>query len=99
MSSLTAAVQRADSPVGRWMRHTFPHLAPLQRAVRDAVGIYAARFGCLVQWPLAELLQQATGRTGAGLLALRQEFGDLLHRHTGGGSAAGGQVSGCSDGD
>ena len=38
MPSLTAAVQRADSPVGRWMRTTFPHLAPLQRAVRAAAG-------------------------------------------------------------
>ncbi len=55
-----------------------------------AVGIYAVRFGCLVQWPLAELLRQATGRGDAGLLALRGEFGDLLHRHAGGGSAAGG---------
>ncbi|MEV0567284.1 hypothetical protein [Dactylosporangium sp. NPDC050588] len=46
-------------------------------ALRGA-GIYAARFGCLVQWPLTELIQQATGRSGLGLLDLRREFEDLV---------------------
>lgn len=69
------------------------------RYALQAVGIYAARFGCLVQWPLKELLQQATGRTDIGLLALRQQFGDLLRRHARGGSAADGEAPGCSHGD
>lgn len=69
------------------------------RYALHAVGIYAARFGCLVQWPLPELLRQATGRSDVGLLALRRQFEELLQRHARGGSAAGGQASGCSDGE
>ncbi|MET7420380.1 hypothetical protein [Dactylosporangium sp. NPDC005555] len=56
------------------------------RYALHSAGIYAARFGCLVQWPLTELVQQASGRSGIGLLDLRLEFNDLLER----GSAAGG---------
>jgi hypothetical protein len=48
------------------------------RYALHSVGIYSARFGHLVQWPLTELIRQATGRTDLGLLALRQQFGDLL---------------------
>ncbi|MEV4507500.1 hypothetical protein AB0K00_00885 [Dactylosporangium sp. NPDC049525] len=48
------------------------------RYALHAVGIYAVRFGYLVQWPLTELIRQATGRTDLGLLDLRQQFGDLI---------------------
>ncbi|WP_327006937.1 hypothetical protein OHA72_06420 [Dactylosporangium sp. NBC_01737] len=48
------------------------------RYALHTVGVYAVRFGYLAQWPLTELIRQATGRTDLGLLALRQQFGDLL---------------------
>lgn len=48
------------------------------RYALQAVGIYAARFGYLAQWPLAELIQQATGRSDLGILVLRRQFEDLL---------------------
>ena len=48
------------------------------RYALQSVGIYAARFGYLAQWPLPDLIRQTTGRTDLGLLALRQQFGDLL---------------------
>ena len=50
------------------------------RYALHAAGIYAVRFGYLAQWPLTELIRQATGRTDLGLLSLRQQFGDLLRR-------------------
>jgi hypothetical protein len=53
------------------------------RYALHAVGIYAARFGYLAQWPLPELLQQTTGRTDLGLLALRQQFAELLRNGAG----------------
>ena len=48
------------------------------RYALHAVGVYAVRFGHLAQWPLTELIRQATGRTDLGLLALRRQFEDLL---------------------
>jgi hypothetical protein len=48
------------------------------RYALQSVGIYAARFGHLAQWTLPDLIRQATGRTDLGLLALRQQFDDLL---------------------